>query len=392
MGGCPPLSPHVQDSAARCVRGADGPEISTFMPTDSLANSTSQLTRVGWSPFFQRQLDELGTPLRPARVAAGRRGHYELLSERGPIEATLTGRFHYEAAEHKDLPVVGDWVGTLPREGGTAFAIVHLFARRSQLVRKAAGRQTTAQIMAANLDTVMIVTSLNGDFNLRRLERYLAAIHESGARPVLVLNKTDLCDEPSRFVDAARSIAPDLPILPASALSGDGVDTLRAHLREGETLALVGSSGVGKSALVNRLLGEPTQSVRAVRAHDDRGRHTTTHRELFVLPSGGMLIDTPGIRELQLWASEGETSSSFEDIEALAAACRFRDCMHDGEPGCNVEDAIAKGALDPGRLDNMRKLDREQKHQREKQDALARLNTKRQGKAIHQQMRTHPKR
>jgi ribosome biogenesis GTPase len=237
----------------------------------------------------------------------------------------------------------------------------------------------------------MVVTSLNADFNPRRLERYLEVAIDGGARPVFVLNKVDLCDDPSPFVETACALAPSAPVIPVSAIAGAGLDALRAQVREGETVALVGSSGVGKSTLASCLLGGEGLATGAIRAHDDRGRHTTTHRELFVLPGGGLLVDTPGLRELEPWSVGEAGPSGFADVEALAEGCRFRDCSHDGEPGCAVAAALADGRLAEGRLAGFHKLMGEGRWLRERHDARARAATKRRFREQSRAMRNNPK-
>ena len=351
------------------------------------------LEQLGYGPFFERQLAALSSPaepIEPARVAAGGRGLLHLYTASGPMRAAVSGRLLHETEDGAALPAVGDWVG-VRRARDDGGAVVHRFDRRSCLLRKAAGRRVEAQVLAANVDTVMIVTSLNADFNPRRLERYLELALEGGARPVFVLNKVDLCDDPSSFVETACALAPSAPVVPVSALADAGLDALAAHVRAGETIALVGSSGVGKSTLVNRLLGEEVMAEGAIRAGDDRGRHTTTHRELFVMPGGGLLVDTPGLRELEPWAVGEGGPASFADVEALAEGCRFRDCSHDGEPGCAVEDALVEGRLAEGRLTGFRKLAAEARHLREQHDARARTETKRRAKELTRRMRHHPK-
>jgi ribosome biogenesis GTPase len=343
------------------------------------------LEQLGYGPFFERQRAAFGEPIEPARVAAGGRGVLHLLTATGARRATVSGRLLHEAEDGAALPAVGDWVGLRPG------AVVHRFQRRTCLLRKAVGRRTEAQVLAANVDTVMIVTSLNADFNPRRLERYLELAIEGGARPVFVLNKVDLCDDPTRFVETACALAPTAPVIPVSALAGAGLDALAAHVRPGETVALVGSSGVGKSTLVNRLLGARAQEEGAIRDGDDRGRHTTTHRELFVLPGGGLLVDTPGLRELEPWSLDEGGPAGFADVGTLAGGCRFRDCSHEGEPGCAVAEALVDGRLAEGRLTGYRKLAAEARHLRAQHDARSRVETKRRFRANAKVTRQNPK-
>ncbi len=355
------------------------------------------LEQLGYGPFFERQRALLDEPVTPARVISGARGALEVLGAAGAHRATVSGRLLrllHESGDGADLPAVGDWVGLRP---GAPEVVVHRFARRTCLLRKAAGRRTEAQVLAANVDTVLIVTSLNAEFNARRLERYLAVALEGGARPVFVLNKVDLVDDPAGFVEAACALAPTAKVVPVSAIAGAGIDALRALVGAGETVALLGSSGVGKSTLGNRLLGERAEGERAlaegaIRAHDDRGRHTTTHRELLVLPGGGMLVDTPGLRELSPWRLDEDGPAGFADVEALARACRFRDCGHDGEPGCAVAEALADGRLDEGRFEGFRKLLAEGRHLKGRHDAQARAESKRRFREVARVTRHNPKR
>jgi ribosome biogenesis GTPase len=311
------------------------------------------LAALGWSEFFESQYQSLGTPdLVRARVAVEYQDRYHLLGAEGPLWAQLSGTLLREANTTRvRRPAVGDWVGVQPSAGEGMATIVHLFERRTRFVRQAAGKKPELQVVAANIDAVFVVTSFLQDFNARRIERYLTCVHESGARGVLVLNKIDLCPDPQPLIEQAHALAPGTPVLAASATEPRGLDALRAEIDAHGTIALVGSSGVGKSTLVNWLLGAEVQKTAPVREHDGRGRHTTTHRELILMPGGGILIDTPGMRELQLWSAADGLSEAFPEVATLAGKCRFRDCRHLSEPGCAVQRALRQGTLARERFD-----------------------------------------
>ena len=334
--------------------------------------------RFGWTPFFEHQAASLGRlDLRFARIVEEQRGLYRIA---GDAEgwAEVSGRFRHEAVNAADFPAVGDWVGV---EGG----IIHVrLERRGTVSRKAAGRATDEQVVAANVDVIFLVTALTQDLNTRRLERYLTMVWDAGAVPVVVLNKADLCDDPAAARDAVRARLPLIDVLAVSALEDAGLDVLRPYLRPAQTVALLGSSGVGKSTLVNRLLGADTLRVGAISAADGRGRHTTTARQLVELPGGALLIDTPGMRELQPWGDESAVAAAFDDVAALAAACRFTDCAHYSEPGCAVRDAVEAGRLDPDRLENFQRLGREAAYEARKHDKTAAAEHKRRWKQLHQ--------
>ncbi len=275
----------------------------------------------------------------------------------GSLSAVLSGRLQHESSAI-DLPAVGDWVCTSPSSGPGPVAIVHRFDRTTVLARKASGRRTEAQVLAANVDRVFVVCGLDGDFNVRRLERYLAVIAKSGAAPAVVLSKADQCDAPQARIVEAAEVAGGADLLLACAPRGQGLAEVVELLGPGQTAAFVGSSGAGKSTLINALLGSEVQRTRTVRERDGRGQHATTHRELFVLPGGALLVDTPGLRELGIW-SEQDAPAGFDDIATLATECRYRDCTHGDEPGCAVQAAVRDGVLDPGRLASLRKLSQE---------------------------------
>jgi ribosome biogenesis GTPase len=317
------------------------------------------------------------------------RGHYRLATGEAEWSARLAGRLRHAAATRADLPVVGDWVLAASTAGGSA-TIHRVLTRRTRFSRGAAGRSTEEQVVAANVDTVLVVTSFNRDFNPRRIERYLALSWESGATPIVVLNKADLCEDHERWLTEVEPVAQGVPTILTSAVRGDGVDDLRRVVRTGGTTALLGSSGVGKSSLVNLLTGG-TQGVLPIRAGDDRGRHSTTARQLFSLPGGGVLIDTPGMRELQMWEADEGLDHAFADVQALAEACRFRDCSHQSEPGCAVTAAVEDGALAAERLDSYHRLQREDAYLRSRNDPAARAEQTRQVRRLMKAVRLHYK-
>jgi ribosome biogenesis GTPase / thiamine phosphate phosphatase len=337
--------------------------------------------RLGWSAERQSQLQALGDPaLAAARVSAEHRGAYGLLG--GPVDsARLAGRFRQGGS---DWPAVGDWVAVQSSSGSGV--IQHLLPRTSLLARRRPLAHQ-AQAVAANIDVVFVVASAQRPPNLRAIERYLTVVWSSGARPVVVLNKSDLSLDPAGDRRALQSITAGVTCIETSAASGEGLDRLRAELASGITGAMVGPSGVGKSSLLNRLLGQELQSTGEVRLTDAKGRHTTTGRELFVLPEAGCLIDTPGMRELGLWDAADGIDQTFEDVEALAAGCRFRDCGHGGEPGCAVAAAVAAGQLGEDRLASLDKLRREEAYEQRQRDPRMNAASKGRWKAIHKQHR-----
>lgn len=331
-----------------------------------------RLEELGWCEFFAGQCGEWKESGQfPARVAEEHRGAYRLFSESGEWLAELAGKLRHEAKSRAELPAVGDWVIACANAGAARATVQRVLKRRSAFSRKIAGRKTEEQIVAANVDVALVVCSLNQEFNVRRIERYLALTWESGARPVLVLNKRDLCEDAEALQEKAETAAMGAPVLPTSAVRAEGIEELRKMVR-GETAALLGSSGVGKSSLINAMLGEQRQVTKEVRAGDHRGKHATTSRQLLLLPGGGVLIDTPGMRELQLWDVGVGIARTFGEIDKLAARCKFRDCAHQGEPGCAVQAAIEEGALEAERLESFHKLRREERFLEAKQDAAAR--------------------
>lgn len=343
------------------------------------------LARLGFSAFFQSQLSPEVPADRVARVAVEHKSRLVVLGCEGAREAVVAGRLRHEAVEPLDLPGVGDWVVLSPESTLELASIERVLSRKTALVRRSAGESHRPQLIAANVDVVLIVAAFSASeedrtrargVNLRRIERYLVAVRQSGAKPVVIVNKLDLVRDASEIRESLSRIAGDAPVIATSAWNGEGLDIVRARFSEGDTLALVGSSGVGKSALTQRLLGSAVGQVGEVRPDDERGRHTTTHRELHVLPTGGVLIDTPGMRELGLWLEEGDADTSFEEIRRFAEECRFRDCRHEGEPGCRVRAALDTGELDEERLASLDKLNRERAFERRKSDPRARKEMK----------------
>jgi ribosome biogenesis GTPase / thiamine phosphate phosphatase len=341
---------------------------------------------LGWNPHFQSQLNALEPPRPlPARVAVEHRSQYILLAPDGEIVATLAGRLLNEGVR----PAVGDWVGVRGHRAGGVATISKVFERKGALSRQRAGRTSVEQVITANVDVVFVVTSANFDFNPRRLERFITTAWDGGSKPVIVINKVDLCEDPTSYLDALEGVALGIPVALVSAIEGRGVEgrgmgAITEHIGPGITAAFVGSSGVGKSTLINHLLGRDAQRTYAIREADAKGRHTTTRRELRLLPSGGLLVDTPGIRELELTVGDESAGleASFEDLEARAATCQFRDCVHESEPGCAVTAAIAAGDLDPVRLHSYRKLRRELAHAASRKDAASRREQRLRGKRM----------
>lgn len=314
------------------------------------------LRRYGLQPSFEEAAGQGGLCL--ARITEQHRDRYKVMSEDGELWGEVSGKLAYLAGDETAFPAVGDWVlMDLPEGSGSSGVIRRVLPRKSAFERRAAGTAHAVQVVAANVDVVFLCMALVGDFNLRRLERYLSVAWGSGAVPVIVLTKADLCDDLPARLEEVTSVCAGARVLSCSSLEEEGFRHVLEGIPPGSTVAFLGSSGVGKSTLINRLLGEDVLATGEVREDDGRGRHTTTHRQLILLPGGVLVIDTPGMRELQL--DSGDLSRSFDDIGELAARCRFPDCTHETEPGCAVREAIARGELSPRRLDSFRKLRRE---------------------------------
>jgi ribosome biogenesis GTPase / thiamine phosphate phosphatase len=353
------------------------------------------LASLGWTSFFEPGFQaHKNRGYSVGRVALERRGSYRLYTEGGELEARVTGKLRFEATAPADLPAVGDWVVISVDHEQNRTHIHAVLARRSKFSRRSAGSNAEEQVVAANVDTVFLVQALDNDFNLRRLERYLVAAFESGANPVVILTKTDLC-EPSvsgKMVEVT-AVAPAISVHAVSSVTGDGLSQLAEYIGPGLTVAMLGSSGVGKSTLINKLIGDDIQKTAPVREHDGRGRHTTTNRELIILPSGGLLIDTPGMRELQPWDASGSLGEAFSDVDSFVAACYFSDCRHNTEPGCAVRQALEDGTLDAARFENYKKMERELEYLDSQMDARVYLKRKSREKKIHRALRSiKPKR
>jgi ribosome biogenesis GTPase len=329
----------------------------------------SALVPYGWDRRWEdafASASQAGTE--PARVTLAHTHIYTIVTTRGETLARVSGRFRHRARGRHEFPAVGDWViCRLDQPGGRA-QIHGVLPRRSRFSRKVAGTTTDEQVVAANIDTIFIVMGCDADFNPRRLERYLVLSRESGAAPVVLLNKADCAPDADAKREETERLVSDVPVHLLSATTGLGFDGLQRNLGPGDTIALLGSSGVGKSTIINRLAGQDFLRTAAVRESDSRGRHTTRHRQLVLLPSGAMVIDSPGMRELQLWDSAEGVSETFDDIDALAVNCRFRDCTHRSEPGCAVREAVERGDLPAARLESYVKLEGERRALEEKQE------------------------
>lgn len=344
----------------------------------------------GWTgreeALFQPHLADA---LRPGRVLSEHRGGYLVAADGGEVSAGVSGRFRFDATNPEDFPAVGDWVALAFVDGGHSAVIQAVLPRATRFARPARGNTAGAQVVAANVDVVLLVSGLDHDFNVRRLERYVALAWSSGAEPVIVLNKADMCDDvPGRIADATL-VAPGVPVRVISALEGAGLESLTPLLSPGKTVALIGSSGVGKSTIVNALLGYERQTTGAVRVADQRGRHTTTSRELLLMPTGALLIDSPGMRSVGMWEVEEGLADTFAEIDQIAADCRFSDCTHESEPGCAVQRAIADGSLPHARLESQRKLARESAAHAARVDPTARAAHRKRWTAVHKSSRLH---
>ena len=341
------------------------------------------LRSLGWNEYFETNFSQRRhKEMIPARVSEESKGSYRVMCEEGEFAATIAGKIRFHGQERFDLPAVGDWVvARLSNEKDRA-VIESVLPRQTLLSRRVAGRKTEEQVLAANINTVFVVSSLNQELNIKRLERYLSMVWQSGAIPVIVLTKADLCEDPEVWRSAVERAALGVEVCIISAQTGYGIESVKRHLSIGKTIAFVGSSGVGKSTLINFLSGTKQQKIADIRESDDHGRHTTSSRQMILLPGSALVIDTPGMRELQLWdAGEGLTHA-FADVEELAANCRFRNCRHKGEPGCAVDAALKEGVLPYERFVNYEKLKAELRFLQMKTDVKLRQETKSYAKRL----------
>ncbi len=341
------------------------------------------LQTLGWNDYFNNEFKkytEQGYSV--GRIGLEHKRMYRIFTENGELLGEVSGKLRHNSFSREDYPAVGDWVLISPRYEEGKATIHGILPRFSKFSRKAAGMTTEEQIVATNVNTLFLVNALNQDFNLRRIERYLLMAWESGANPVIVLTKSDLCNDIEEKLKQIEPVALGVPVHVLSVKDNTGIEQLDTYLEEGQTVALLGSSGAGKSTLTNRLIGAQKQLVNEIREGDDRGKHTTTHRELIIVPSGGIIIDTPGMRELQLWDAEDSLSHSFEDIETLAESCYYRDCTHGNEPKCAIVEAISDGILDEERFRSYVKLQKELAYLERKNDKKAQLEERNKWKKL----------
>lgn len=353
------------------------------------------LENYGWNSALQSEFDRISVEdLVPARVAIRHKNNYIIACADGEMPAEISGKMLYEIEDGiipEGFPAVGDWVAvrSFPDEGKAI--IQKLLPRKSKFSRKEAGVKTVEQIIAANIDTVFLMMSLNSDFNLRRLERYIVLASESNVNAVIILSKADLCEDTEKMLEEVKTVSKEIPVHIVSSLTGSGIDELKKYFDGNKTISIMGSSGVGKSTFINALLGSDKMKVNNITEYKDKGSHTTTHRELVLLPSGGLIIDTPGMREIQLWEGERGVEEAFDEIEAIMENCKFTDCTHTNEPGCAILEALDSGELTDERYKSYLKLKREAKYFERKNSKREMITEKKKWKAITKSMRKHNK-
>ena len=340
----------------------------TYTGKEIVLDNLINIKKYGFSESFSNGILQ-DNQLTPARILSQEKGFYRIISDKGKKLAEVSGKFQFQTTVSSDYPAVGDFVLVNWNESGNSAIIESLLPQKSAFIRKAAGGSQQEQVVAANIDIVFLCMALNNDFNLRRMERYISIAWDSGAMPVVVLTKSDLCDDLEQKLAEVSTIAFGVDVLVTTSTEENGYEELLPFISEGKTIAFIGSSGVGKSTLINRLLGKELLKTNGLR-NDDKGRHTTTHRELFLLPSGGMVIDTPGMREFGMWDNDTGIERTFMDIEELAAQCKFRNCTHTNEPGCAIQKALTTGKLEINRWQSYQKLKAENDYMEDKESYM----------------------
>lgn len=345
-----------------------------------------KLNYLGWEEFFESNFIEFQKQnFFPARVAIENKTNYFLYTQFGEAVGEVSGKLFFDSDEKSGLPKVGDWVAVSLFDENSKAVIHDVLPRKTKLSRRSTDRRTGEQIIAANVDVVFIVQSLDENFNINRLERYFTAVYQSGAIPVAVLNKSDICVSAESHKQLVKNAHPELDVYNVSALNGEGINQLRKYFSLGKTVVFVGSSGVGKSSLINKITGAEIQKINSVRLTDSKGRHTTTKRELLILPDGGLLVDTPGMREFGLWDAGEGLSKTFSGFEELSLQCKFKDCTHTHETNCAVIKAVEDGIVSKQQYENYLKMRKELKYLETKQDIFAALEEKRKWKNIHKE-------